>query len=158
MRLRTLALLTLLSAVFSSSALSLQWSVGVMAGEPTGGSAKFWLSDRRAIDVNAGYSWSNRVRISSDFLFHWRLDDGFNWRLVFGLGPEFSMANGPFVASGMGTAIGFGARIPFGAEWRPTRLPFAIFAEISPGIGILPAPAFVPEGYLGIRASFEETR
>jgi hypothetical protein len=43
---------------------------GIMVGDPTGITAKFWTNDINAIDVDLGASYFGSPRINVDYLWH----------------------------------------------------------------------------------------
>lgn len=124
--------------------------VGIVLGEPDGLTAKFWQDSAHAIDLTLAYSVSNFVVLNSDYL--WQFPDMLhgteygNERIFpyIGVGGSLFISNesdrtdSKFFTDN-GSSVGFGIRIPIGAEWLPHKTPFGVFAEVVPGIGIIPS-------------------
>ena len=72
--------------------------VGLIVGEPTGVSAKYYLSDDRAIDLAVGGAIVGRgIQVHSDFLWHpWILEqkESFALPLYLGVGGRILDHNG----------------------------------------------------------------
>jgi hypothetical protein len=99
--------------------------VGVLLGEPIGGTVKLWLDDRVAADAGVGLSEGN-AGFWADVLWHdWTLlPQPPNSRLGMYLGA------GPQVRTGADTRFGFRAVV--GTSYRPTGHPLEFFAEVGP--------------------------
>ena len=132
-----------------------------MLGEPMGVTGKYWLSNTHAIDAGLGLSFTNYTALLSDFL--WHAPTAFS-------NPEFvpylgvgaialfnnSTANRRgFFNNDSGTHdFAFAVRIPLGAEYLPHKVPLGIFAEIVPGLGIIPGIFGLIEAETGARFYF----
>lgn len=139
--------------------------VGVVLGEPTGFTAKFWLQPDRAVDAGLAFSFSDFVLVYSDYLFHFRGAFGnsnpFLHQLVpyVGLGGELFVSEssdrtgGPYYTPN-DSSVGFGIRIPLGLEWLVPRAPLGIFLELVPGVGIVPSTFGFFQGGIGARFYF----
>ena len=125
---------------------------GVIIGEPTGASLKYWLNDRLAVDGAFGWSFHD----NSDFYMHgdvlWH-----NFDLI-----PVSHGRLP-VYFGVGGLVRFrddnndnqvGIRIPIGVDYMPDGAPIDIFAEIGPAIDIAPDVEGEITGGVGIRYWF----
>lgn len=117
--------------------------VGVIAGDPIGGTAKLWLSDRTAIDLGIGYS-GNTV-MWGDFLVHaWDLlpqpSEG-RFGVYAGAGPRLETA----------PDAEFGLRTIIGLTWRLKREPVELFAEAGPLFRFTPTGAVGADGGIGLR-------
>jgi hypothetical protein len=124
--------------------------VGLVLGEPSGFSAKLWQDSSHAIDFSFGYSVSNFVVINSDYLWHFpdllHGTEYGNERIFPYIGVGGSLyfstqsdrTDNKFFTNN-GSSVGLGIRIPIGAEWLPHKTPFGVFAEVVPGIGIIPS-------------------
>jgi hypothetical protein len=140
-----------LLAMFSAGLLAQNsgFGLGAVFGEPTGLSAKVWTGDNTAIDgalawsfVGAGY-----LHLHADFLVHnFNLIDVSEGELpfYFGIGAFLNLAS----------ELGLGIRIPLGLAYHFDSAPLEIFAEISPGLSLLPATDFYFGGGIGIRYYF----
>jgi len=68
------SILTLLLLSGVSIAQSSGFALGIIAGEPTGISAKYWTTTTTAFDFGLGYSFerNSRMHLHADYLFHAR--------------------------------------------------------------------------------------
>lgn len=114
--------------------------LGLMFGEPTGLTGKFWLDKHSAIDVDFTYSWNHSYNIIVDYLYHPTFHSIV--KPYIGVGAEvFLFQNDYFIdwrhhdyyyASDVHAA--FGVRIPLGFEVIPKDLPMGFFGELAPGL------------------------
>lgn len=123
--------------------------VGIILGEPTGLSAKKWLSTEHAVDAALAWSFSHdaRVQVHGDYLYH-RVHffnaDEYEGRLpfYFGLG-------GRAIFGEDDTTIG--ARFPFGIGKTLDNAPIELFLEIVPILDLVPDTVFDLDGAVGVR-------
>ena len=123
-----LALLAALAAAFPARASASErgdFGIGVILGEPIGGSAKLWLDDRLAVDLGAGLSDGN-AGFWGDLLWH-------DWTLL----PQPAdgrigayLGAGPQIRTGDETR--FGVRTVIGVTYRASSRPLELFAEAGP--------------------------
>jgi hypothetical protein len=149
----------------SNTAHAGQFGLGVVLGEPTGLSAKYWLNSNQAVDFGLAYSFNDFVYIFADYLFHFPHAFGASTEFVSQLNPYVGIG-GVFLGSTVsnrndnryftsgGSSAGLGLRLPLGIEWRPARPPLGIFVELVPGIGIIPSTFGFFEGGIGVRYYF----
>lgn len=144
-------LILLVSGLFALNVMAQGdgFGLGVILGEPTGLSGKYWVSEKSAID--GGVAWSmydeGSLHLHADYLFH-----AFNLinvskgqlPLYFGLGARVKLADD----------VRFGARIPVGLDYLFEDAPLDIFLEIVPILDLVPATAFNMNGAIGIRYWF----
>jgi len=136
-----------------------EWlGLGVMAGEPSGLSAKTWLDKTHALD--AGLAWSlsedKDLQLHGDYLFHnFTLLDGsgLKGRLPFyyGLGARLRLREG----SGDDGEDRLGVRIPLGVSWTPPDTPLDFFLEAVPVVDLLPDSRAAANGAIGVRYWFK---
>ena len=118
--------------------------VGVVLGDPIGGTAKFWLDDRLAADVGAGLGDGNAT-LWADALWH-------DWTLLpqpqsgrlgayFGAGPQFRA----------GEDARFGIRAIGGFSFRPTGHPLELYAEAGPLFRLTQGGQLDAVGGVGVR-------
>lgn len=134
--------------------------LGIMVGEPTGISAKYWRSRSQAIQGGVSYSRRREfVQVHVDYL--WTVADLLERRKRREAGPG-AEAMGMFpIYAGAGGRIGVrkddlvaGARVPIGLSYLFHRIPVDIFLEIVPGVTLVPETEFDLEGGLGARYYF----
>ena len=126
--------------------------IGVIVGEPTGISAKYWLNDNFALDTAAGWS----LRRDSDFYLHgdvlWHDFDLIP--ISNGQLPVYIGAGGLARFRDSGHANEVGLRMPVGASYMLENTPMDIFVEIAPGIDVSPDIRADITGGIGIRYWF----
>ena len=125
------------------------FGLGVILGEPTGVSAKYWVSTRNAVD--AGFAWSFRHKgffhVHADYLWHVPLNIETPQQFTFyvGIGGRLGFSSGSAI---------FGARIPVGIVYWPHDIPLDIFLEVAPLLDLTPATEFTANGGIGVRFYF----
>ena len=127
---------------------------GLMAGEPTGFSAKIWTGRHIALDAGLGYSYwwyGQALQVHGDVLFHSRNllqpADGY-LPLYIGVGARVKMANSEGKHD---YPMRVGLRIPFGLEYVLARVPVGLFFELVPIFDFAPAANF---GYFNSAVGF----
>lgn len=123
--------------------------LGVVFGEPTGLSAKMWTSQRTAIDAAVAWSFvgTGWLHIHTDFLIH-------NFDLINVSEGSLPVYFGVGAYLGLSSDIAFGARIPFGIAYHFEGAPVEVFAELVPGLTLLPEIKFYVGGGIGVRYYF----
>lgn len=141
--------------------------LGIVLGDPTGLTAKFWMDNKHAIDGGVAYSFGDYILVYSDYLWHFpkafagKESSSFVQQLTPYVGPGgevFFSTGTPSLSrrffEGHTTYFGLGFRIVGGIEWTPADPPLGVFIEIAPGIGIIPRTfAFLQAG-IGCRWYF----
>jgi len=123
--------------------------LGVIIGEPTGLSAKFWTSERTAVDAAVAWSFyaPPRFHIQSNFLMH-------NYDLFSVGSGELPLYYGAGAFIAFSSDLGLGLRAPVGVAYHFEDVPVEIFGEIAPGISFLPETKFYFGGGTGARYYF----
>lgn len=154
------------TAHYGSPETSRPFGLGVILGEPTGVTAKYWVDRRTAIDSTFSYSFNDYFLLYADYLYH--------FPGVFGRSSTFVSQLNPYIGVGLEFFIqtqdtgnkdrtyfrsdqgstGLGIRIPLGIEWRPGSPPLGVFLELTPGVGVIPATFGFVQGGVGIRFYF----
>ncbi len=149
LRLRGVLLLILLCCWSQATAQDRGLGLGVLVGEPTGLSAKFWLGPTSAIDAAAAWSFTgeNRFQLHVDYLAHFfhlfPVPKG-TLPLYFGGGGRLELDDDPQ----------FGIRVPVGLAYLFPNIPLDIFAEIGPVVHLAPETGFALTGAIGVRYFF----
>jgi hypothetical protein len=138
------------------------FGAGIIVGEPTGLSAKLWISHATAIDFgigwsiggdrigtpDVGYDGSSRIHFHMDYLLHMFNLFGANERYPFycGIGGRFNTGGGynDF------TAI----RFVTGLAWMPAESPIDIFIEFVPSFQFSSRSEFTIDSGFGARYYF----
>jgi hypothetical protein len=164
MKRRFLVLGILIAAALIPTAASAgALGLGVIAGEPTGVSLKYWLDGRHAVDAGIGWSFSENesLHFHADYLWH---DFGLlrpgdvkgRTPVYYGVGARLKMQD-----DGDGHGHGdneddalFGARFPLGIAWISSSAPIDVFLEIAPVLDLLPGTDLSFNGAIGVRYWF----
>ena len=133
-----------------------EFGFGIILGDPTGGTAKLWLSGDNALAFHLGASYFGSPRIGVDYLWHF---DAFNSNIVnlyAGPGGVIGIGEGKgfwykkrFIRTG--NDIGIGGRAMFGINIVPLRSPLEIFIELGVLIAFAPDFGSAADAAIGIR-------
>ena len=146
--LMTLTLLVL-GVVVSSTALA-GVGVGIVAGEPSGFSFKWWDGGETAIDAVTGWSLGDGdFYAHADYLWHRVIEDKEipgSVPLYFGVGARLLLRDEEDSK--------IGVRIPIGLDYLFEDGRFDVFIEIAPVFNIVPDTEFDLTGGIGARYYF----
>ncbi len=150
-------LLTSSQNIFAQSPQGKRFGFGIMVGDPTGATLKFWTENNNAFVVDIGSSYFGSPRIGGDYLWHF---NAFHSRIA-------NLYAGPGVALGLGTGHGFwysdegfyahhsgadlGVRGVFGVDVVPENNPLEFFFEIGVLVGLAPDFGSAVDAALGLR-------
>jgi Protein of unknown function (DUF3996) len=137
---------------YTSESYAGRFGAGVIVGEPTGVSLKYWLNDTMAVDGAVGGSFDDDTvfYMASDVLWH-------NFELI--PVPQGRMP----VYIGVGGLVRFrddnqddeaGVRIPVGVSYMFENAPVDIFVEVGPAVDIVPDVRGDLTGGIGVRFWF----
>lgn len=147
MKLRILLPLSVFLCILTAPSLYAQnrpgnTEVGIIVGEPTGLSAKFWVTQNSAFDLGLAWSFSGQgsMHIHSNYLIHNPLDNP-DLSLYYGFGGRLLLQNDPAI----------GARIPLGLQYNIPESRLSVFFELSPMLDLVPSTQFDVNGGLGLR-------
>ncbi len=153
-----IGLLILIAAANSNAKVNedKSFGLGLMVGEPTGFTFKYWIDKKYAID--GGLSWSftgdEGVVIHSDYLFHdYKLNNSEQWPAYYGAGLllKFEEDNGK---KHDGDTI-FGFRFPFGMTYFfEDKAPYEFYIEIAPVLELAPDIDISANAGIGLRFYF----
>lgn len=135
--------------------------LGVIVGEPTGLSLKYWLSDDRAFDAAVAWSFSENdsFQFHADYLIH-------NFDLIdprevsgklpvyYGLGGRLKLKNDNNGKGRNDDEALLGLRIPLGITYLFADAPLDIFLEVVPILDIVPETDVDINAAIGIRFYF----
>ena len=124
------------------------FGIGVMIGEPTGLSAKYWLNDVNALDFGLAYSFvrkNSAVSLHADYLYHAFDIIKSNYRIpiYYGFGARLRLVSGDDNA--------LGARGVIGVAWLSDRAPFDVFLEVVPVFNLFPSTSLNLDAAIGTR-------
>jgi hypothetical protein len=122
---------------------------GIIAGEPTGLSFKYWLTEKTALD--AAFAWSfvdeNAFQIQADYLIHnfslIKISEG-KLPFYFGIGGRLKFSND----------ASLGVRVPIGLAYIFSDAQIDIFLEVVPILDLLPKTDFTIGAAIGGRYFF----
>jgi hypothetical protein len=142
-----------------------KFGAGIMVGTLNSINGKYWLSDRGALDFGFGITFDPWTVLYADYLWH--------FPGLFGTGSEFGRQTSGYLGGGAG--VGFWGRSGdcgrwhcnstsggatlfvrglFGAEWTPDNPTLGVFAELGPGLGLVPGVGGFIDVGVGIRYYF----
>ena len=145
-----ICMLTLMLASATVTAQESGFGLGVIVGEPTGLSWKFWTGSVTAVDGAAAWSFADEsaLHLHADIIFHdftrIYVEKG-KFPLYFGLGGRIKLEKKSRI----------GIRIPLGITYIPERLPLDMFLEIVPILDLVPGTEFDFNAAIGIRYFFK---
>jgi hypothetical protein len=127
------------------------FGVGVTIGEPSGFTAKYWVSESNAIDGGIGYSvvkLDNRIFLYADYLWHKNYFTSEGDKIPFHFGLGFSLRSESHLQNYLGL------RGVVGISWYFKSVPIDIFLEGAGILNFLPLTSFNPNLDLGCRYYF----
>ncbi len=124
-----------------------KFGLGIILGEPTGISAKLWITGTTAIDGAVAWSFANEsaFHIHADFLIH---NFGVFDKVVilyYGIGGRIKFRK---------DETRLGVRIPVGVAYDIPSTSIDLFLEIVPLLNLNPSTSFTLNGALGGRFHF----
>ena len=127
------------------------FGLGVLLGEPTGISAKFWLTSDTALDFGLGYSFTSKKSVFdfyADYVFHNSdmIHSTENFVVYYGPGARLKIRED--------TDSRLGVRGVIGILWISRGTSFDVFVEVAPILDIIPATKFDFAGGIGGRYFF----
>ena len=151
---KTLALIVFMAVILSTAAVARDgdFGLGVIIGEPTGLSAKAWLSSKSAVDFAAAWSFEKHAKfhLHADYLMH-------SFRLIKvekGELPLYFGVGGRLILREHDHDDLVGIRIPVGLEYFFDELPLDVFVEVVPVVNLAPDTDADMDGGIGIRYMF----
>jgi len=130
--------------------------VGIILGEPSGLSAKYWFNPAHAVDLHLSFDFSDDAfAVVSNYLLHFNVfqldSQSIDLPVYVGGGGKFSWRDSQRQNDDQ---ISLGARIPAGLSLILLQAPLEFFAEVALGFKILPSTSGDIDGGLGVRYYF----
>ena len=124
------------------------FGIGVMIGEPTGLSAKYWLNDINAVDFGLAYSFVRKhsaVSLHADYLYHAFdiIKSNYQIPIYYGFGARLRLVSDDDNA--------LGARGVIGVAWLSDKSPFDVFLEVVPVFNLFPSTSLNLDAAIGAR-------
>ena len=154
--------LCLFFGVQGSAAQERGFGLGLILGEPTGLSAKYWTSSANAFDFGLGwsvggdrigkyggtYNGGSRIHFHMDYLWHSfeAIHSSERFPLYYGIGGRFN--------SGAGYDASVAVRGVFGIAWLPHNTPIDVFLELVPSLQLTSSTGFSLDAGIGARYFF----
>jgi len=152
-----IAIIVFLLAASSANARTQDdFGIGVIIGEPTGLSLKYWLDEERAIDGAAAWSYSENdsFQLHGDYLIH-----NYEWLearempVYYGIGARLKFKDSDGRGRNENDAI-LGIRVPLGITYLFDEAPLDMFFELVPVLDIAPDVDLDLNAALGLRYYF----
>lgn len=152
-----IVIILLLLAVSSANARTQDdFGIGVIVGEPTGLSLKYWLDEDYAIDGAAAWSYSENdsFQLHGDYLFHnYDLLEDDQWPVYYGIGARLKFKNDDGRGHNEDHAM-FGIRFPVGITYLFDDEPLDLFFEFVPVLDLSPDFELNLNAAVGLRFYF----
>ncbi len=147
--LRGMILFFMLATAMAKEPTFHRFGAGIIIGEPTGISLKYWQSPGQALAAAAAWSFQGKaaVHFHADYLFHRDVTrDVRQGRLAsyFGMGLRTKFREGMLL----------GIRIPLGINYQFPTAPLEFFIEFVPIMELIPATELNINGGFGLRYYF----
>lgn len=141
---RMMILPALIGLICTSAFAHEEFGLGLIVGEPTGLSVKYWLDEEQAIDGAVAWSFwdGDGLELHADYLWHdYDLlgDEPSSGKLpvYFGVGARLKFREDEGLGHDDNDTL-FGIRVPVGIGYLFQGKPFDLFAEISPILDLTP--------------------
>jgi len=127
------------------------FGAGIMFGEPTGLSAKYWLDDKRALDFGLAYSFlstNNSMAIHCDYVFHNLdlIDSEIRIPVYYGFGARLRV--------GGTNKNTLSARGVIGVLYHFPKESIDVFFEVAPAFNLFPKTVMNIDSAIGARYFF----
>ncbi len=137
----------------SNNAQDKGFGAGIILGEPTGLSAKYWLDNNNALAFGLAYSLvrkNSAVSIHADYLYHAfdLIKSNYRFPVYYGFGARMRIVDGGDNA--------LGARGVVGIVWLSDDLPIDAFIEVVPVFNLFPSTSLNLDLGLGARFYFNK--
>ena len=133
------------------------FELGVVLGEPSGLTAKYFITDTQALDSAVGFGLSGleTFQFHMDYLWHPQvLATTTSFRLPFylGVGPVIQIVDDD--RDRKRRDLVFGARVPFGLVFVMDQIALNPFIEVAPGVELYAHVGVRIDAAIGVRHSF----
>ena len=136
-----MAIIVLLLSVGSANArMQDSFGLGIIIGEPTGLSVKYWLDEDRAVDGALAWSLSddNAFQLHGDYLIHdFELLEAREMPVYYGIGARLKFKDDDGKGHDDDDTV-FGIRVPVGITYLFDDTPVDLFFELVPILDLAP--------------------
>jgi hypothetical protein len=139
------------------------FGLGLVLGEPTALTLKYDQSENDAFDAGLAFNFDKWVLVYGDYQYKFAgaIRTLPQFTPYIGIGAVIVGSNRSiddtrhyqYFTSSTDSKWALGVRVPLGIEWRPNA-PIGVFAEIAPGISLIPSTTSFIQGGVGIRYFF----
>ncbi|HKI79693.1 MAG TPA: hypothetical protein VKA26_14225 [Ignavibacteriaceae bacterium] len=127
------------------------FGIGVIIGQPTGLSGKYWVNNLNGFDFGLGFSFSKddkNIHIHSDYLWHTNTSIESDEKFTLYYGPGLKLK------TGKKNDASLGIRGVLGLAWMSGNIPVDVFIEIAPIFNFVPGTSLRIDAGFGIRYYF----
>jgi hypothetical protein len=146
----------LLAAATANARTQDDFGIGVIIGEPTGLSVKYWLDEERAIDGALAWSYSENdsLQLHGDYLIHnYELLEANEIPVYYGIGARLKLKDDDGRGRNENDAM-FGIRFPLGITYLFDEVPLDMFFELVPVLDLAPDVDLDINAAVGLRFYF----
>jgi hypothetical protein len=140
MKCKIAIIVLLLAAVSANARTSDDFGIGVIIGEPTGLSLKYWVDEEIAVDGALAWSYSENdsLQLHGDYLIHnYDLLEDKEWPVYYGIGARLKFKDDDGRGRNENHAM-FGIRFPLGITYLFDDAPMDLFFEVVPVLDLSP--------------------
>jgi hypothetical protein len=125
------------------------FGVGILVGEPTGITGKYWLDRTNALDGAIAWSFIDEgsFYIHANYVHH-------HFEVIDLSSGEMPIYYGGGLKLKVGDDAVFGFHVPLGIAYHFEEAPLDVFIEIRPGLNLTPKTEFDMSGGIGVRYYF----
>jgi hypothetical protein len=139
--------------IFSACCLNAQdkgFGMGLLIGEPSAITGKYWVTDNNAVTGSVGWSFirDNAIHLSADYLYHFNKFENSKFIFYAGLGAKLNLGT----KSNIKPKIG--GRVPLGVCYMIRDIQSDIFLEVVPMLEVTPEIRISGSGGIGFRYFF----
>lgn len=126
--------------------------LGIILGEPTGISGKYWITENTAYDFGIAYSFiglNSSLSLHADYLYHLfnAIETQYTLPVYYGFGAR--------MRTNENSELGLGARGVIGISLFSTQLPMDFFLEVAPVFQLIPETELNFDIGIGARYYFD---
>ena len=156
MKCKIVIVMLLLAAASVNARTQDDFGIGVIIGEPTGLSLKYWIDKDVAVDGALAWSYSenNSLQLHGDYLIHdYDLLEEDQWPVYYGIGARLKFKDDDGRGRNENHDM-FGIRFPLGITYLFDDEPLDLFFEVVPVLDLSPDLELDINAALGLRFYF----
>lgn len=125
------------------------FGLGIIVGEPTGVSGKYWLDRTNALDGALAWSFLDEgsLYLHANYIHH-------HFEVIDLSSGEMPLYYGGGLKMKFASDFILGIHIPLGIAYHFEEAPLDVFLEIRPGLNLIPETRFDMSGGIGVRYYF----